>query len=418
MENVLYIEAHLEWDSQIHSKCRSNGDSSEYREKSTNDQSYPRAVEFKLYGDKQSVAKVLLYQSSRICTRYEVSSKLRETLLPGIKRDPTLDEVVFGIVDYAQKKYLVKCRKNMIELDEKMKEIFGDVEQIPTSQIGDKLIEYQSLKPLHKLYQVDIPLSHQASLSFPIANGESIYDNNNVSKLGGRVFDIEIDLIDEYGFDSQFHLNNAVAIYDDAETCLSRLLVDAQSVSSKIENTQKELDILFRILRKPLEACVNRHLDLVDYTENMNKKLGPIYSIFPDDINAGVRDIDNIIGGRKAYFRFHNCHMKQTHYLQAHPTADTKRTKIKHRIIEIAKNKDKDLPVQQDDFHDETSHMIVEPPDMRNKSEIFGGNFKTISSPRELMSIYIYYGYIHAYQGFLDVGNDDIFPFHTTNYYE
>ena len=109
--------------------------------------------------------------------------------------------------------------------------------QIPTSQIGDKLIEYKLLKPFRKIYQVDIPLNHQASLVFP--KGESIYNDNSMSKIGGRVFDIEIDLIDVFGFDTQLCLNDAAAVYGNSEEYLSHLLVGAQFVSSKIMPTLK-----------------------------------------------------------------------------------------------------------------------------------------------------------------------------------
>ena len=144
-----YVQQALEWDSHANfsSSCRgTTGNFSSIQMNEAITQCPPQAVEFKLYGDKQSMAKISLHQNSKVCMRYEVSSLLREKLLPCIRLDPTIEEVVVAIVHYAQGNYLVKARKNMIHFDSNLKDIFGDIDQIPTSQIGDKLIEHQLLK--------------------------------------------------------------------------------------------------------------------------------------------------------------------------------------------------------------------------------------------------------------------------------
>ena len=98
-----------------------------------------------------------------------------------------------------------------------------------------------------------------------------------MSKIGGRVFDIEIDLIDVFGFDTQLCLNDAAAVYGNSEEYLSHLLVGAQFVSSKIERTKKELAILFQLLEDPLKASSNRKLDIVDYMEVIKMNFGLSY---------------------------------------------------------------------------------------------------------------------------------------------
>ena len=402
-------QARLEWESEenFHSSCRNSDVNLGSQGKGTNNHCSPRAVEFKLYGDKQSVAKIALHQNSKFCARYEVSSKLREIILPGIKRDPTLEEVILAVINYAQRKFLVKSRKNLIELDENLKEIFGDIGQIATSQIGDRLIEYELLKPFRKIYHVDIPLNLEASLVFP--KDENVYNNNSMSQIGGRVFDIEIDLIDEFGFESQFYLNTAAAVYGDAEKYFSRLFNGAQFVSSNIKRTQKELDILLQLVRNTLYTFNDRNFDLFYYKKVMETKFGPNFILSQSVINAGVRDLEKAVGRRKGYFcphnQFYDCNSKRSDKIDQRNIVEIKCDEIQR--IEEDFIQDVTFDVK---FTSSSKPGIPEKPQMKIPKWI-----STCKTPknREQGSVatsnFDYHGHVHAYQAFLDVGNDEIF---------
>ena len=103
--------AHLEWDgvasAAAAAAAAAASTTSAITKGSKANVLAPEAVQFKLFGDKQSTVRLAFFRSSKVVTRYEISDKMRE-LMPRMRLDPTVDEVVHTVMHYTQTRYLLK----------------------------------------------------------------------------------------------------------------------------------------------------------------------------------------------------------------------------------------------------------------------------------------------------------------------
>jgi chromatin remodeling complex protein RSC6 len=109
----------------------------------------------KIYGEKSSALKILLFRRSNIRPRYEVSSRLR-MMIPYIRVDPTEDEVILAVWQYLISKnlFIEGKERKVIRCDDILRDITG-VDSLLLSTLKTKLVdELSPCKPIQIDYNL------------------------------------------------------------------------------------------------------------------------------------------------------------------------------------------------------------------------------------------------------------------------
>jgi hypothetical protein len=72
-------------------------------------------IEFKLFGEDPCSAKIIFHRNPIYFQRYEISQKLRE-ILPSLRPDSKIKDILLALSTYAQIKYL--CDKRTIKCND------------------------------------------------------------------------------------------------------------------------------------------------------------------------------------------------------------------------------------------------------------------------------------------------------------
>jgi hypothetical protein len=271
--------AHLEWDAAAASAATPPTPAPLQGRRLS-----PCCVQFKLFGDKPSIVRLVFEKSQRVCQRYEVSIGLREAF-PKLRSNPSLEDVVTTVMHYAQTNYL--CDKRMIRCNDVLKNIFG-VDILTVSSLLQKLRDdhLSSPKPL----TVEYPLTSNGSIQIGAMP-------STLSKIGGKAFDIEVDVHSEHAFEAQALLNDAAQGFEDSDERLAGLYTLGQYLSRRCHKLQDELNILRDLESNPYRFQLNKPLQveamysLADVSSIVSKRSS--YHFIRDGAHASPPSSDN-----------------------------------------------------------------------------------------------------------------------------
>jgi hypothetical protein len=165
-------------------------------------------------------------------------------IFPRLRQDPSVDEVVTAVLHYAQSKYL--CDKKYLRCNEALRLLFG-TDSFPIATLHQRLID-EHLYPV-KHIQVEYTLSSVGSLSMS-SSEDRFFNASSIAKIGGKVFDIEVDVQSESSLDAQTIVNDVAQLFDDCDCRLSALHTMSQYFARKISILYRELQNL-----RAIEAC-------------------------------------------------------------------------------------------------------------------------------------------------------------------
>eukprot|EP01032_Pedospumella_encystans_P015702 gene15702-17945_t len=167
------------------------------------------SVQAKVYADKSTLCRVSLHRSTAVQTRYNISDQLR-AFVPYLRFDPTEEEVLLAVWQYIELNGLIGSEKDKryFKLTEGLKELLlGDRENplavMLVSALRTKLSPHMvPARPVlvdHFLNIASTPEAFALSLksNYSLRGGGRWPTAIAYSRVGGRVFELEVDVRDQ-----------------------------------------------------------------------------------------------------------------------------------------------------------------------------------------------------------------------------
>jgi len=183
---------------------------------------------------------------------------------------------------YAQTNYLIE--KKFIRCDELLRGVF-DVELLPVASLRQKLQD-EHLSPA-KPFIVEYALTTTGTIALENLSG--------LTKIGGKQFDIEVDVLSESASEAQLILNETAQVFEDSDERLAGLHVLGQYFSRRCYRLLDELAALNDVENDPLGKGLNPTGSLPAQTAS--KQLETMSAL--DDVGA-------IVTGRSCYHFLRN----------------------------------------------------------------------------------------------------------------
>lgn len=177
--------------------------------------------------------KISLSRSTNVTPRYNISDQLRMLLLPNIRIDPTEKEVLLAVWQYILTRNLTTADRKMVICDDNLRELFfsgtststavansaltaTSTSIFPISSLKQKILNHLVLAQpitveymLHTVNTTEIVNATLKSNCVHIGGGRwstaAAY-----SKIGGKVFDIEVDIWNQYSIEMINAMNKLV----------------------------------------------------------------------------------------------------------------------------------------------------------------------------------------------------------------
>ena len=195
--------------------------------------------------------KILFHRANDVNPRYEVSEPLRE-ILPGLRVDPSIEDVTLAVWQYAQVNGLID--KKFIKCNEAFRSIFSS-EYFPVSNLRNNLMHSHLFpaKPIQVEYQLTLQGTCPPDEAVKNLLGwEKRYSVASINRSGGRAFDLEVDVFDEFAFDTLDLLNSSTKLQEDIDSRLAIKYSQACFIAKSIMEKQNELMQLKQIVRNAL----------------------------------------------------------------------------------------------------------------------------------------------------------------------
>lgn len=196
------------------------------------------AFRVKIYSDKQLTVKILLTRTSDVKVRYELSSALRH-IIPNLRVDPSKEDVLLDLWQYILQNNLLDPKdRKLIRCNSDLKSVFG-TETLLVSSLKNKLTD-ESLHPCPPI-NIDYVMNPNVTT---ITSQDRRVSSADITRAGGRVLDLQVDVYDSFGPDILSLNNNVEAIYKDINVAVAPIITRATFLANRVVKVHAELESL------------------------------------------------------------------------------------------------------------------------------------------------------------------------------
>jgi hypothetical protein len=260
---------------------------------------------FKIYHDKPCQVKCYLLRNDLIQPRYDLSPGLRD-LLPCLRWDPTDEDILLAVWCYVTDKNLFDPKtKTMIKCDEKLKEALDGVDSIPICNLRQKVLDL--CNPARAIV-ADFMLSSSISPD-PLIHAEKVtrFGPTAIAKAGGRVFDIDVDIIDDTCHEILAELNESAQAEKNCDNVLtqiqSKIAFISREISRKVytESTNNLVIDPYDFAEIPLDfADVAQKISIRGKSEIVSNIVSPASSAQDENRTTGSTSVEAPLAVGKA----------------------------------------------------------------------------------------------------------------------